>query len=318
MTAAPDAARRPFPGRDAVLIVEEAYAPLVASLPHRVLVAPPGAAPTALLAEAGPDRDVLVLAADETLLTAAPGTAAGRTVFAAGAGSAAEARRIAAALARPSRPVEERLLAAGPLVLTESLSGSLARVGSPARPGAAGEQAGPAGGRSVPGAVRLLPPTWLVLDTVHSLGTVTGAVTVKGRPVVTGGEPGERRAVHDRLTPLVRLPVVLGVRGGRARVAKAVQAGSDGAAATLAGVFAEDPDLARVTAVAYGAPGPGDEPALHLVLGGHRGRLRLALPCATTTVRAVAGGPVLAGPAPRPLNHLPKFRTHHTNKGVAR
>ncbi|MFC8494427.1 hypothetical protein ACFUJU_27260 [Streptomyces sp. NPDC057235] len=312
MSAAPDAARRPFPGRDAVLIVEEAYAPLVAALPHRVLVAPPGAAPTALLAEAGPDHDVLVLAADETLLTAAPVTAAGRTVFAAGAGSAAEARRIAAALARPSRPVEERLLAAGPLVLTESLSGSLARVG------AAGEQAGPAGGRSVPGAVRLLPPTWLVLDTVHSLGTVTGAVTVKGRPVVTGGEPGERRAVHDRLTPLVRLPVVLGVGDGRARVAKAVQAGSDGAAATLAGVFAEDPDLARVTAVAYGAPGPGDEPALHLVLGGHRGRLRLALPCATTTVRAVAGGPVLAGPAPRPLNHLPKFRTHHTNKGVAR
>ncbi|MFI7013402.1 hypothetical protein [Streptomyces sp. NPDC050164] len=312
------------PGRRrAVVIVEEPYAGLVRVEPtgrhaeQRVIAAGPGRSLTGLLTEAGPDADVLVLAADEALLTAAPeAVTPRRTVAAAHLGTGADRihriRRVLRCLAqqRPAESArrEERLSRAlqlsGSLTLTESLAGSRARL----------QRAEDAGGTEpfTPGKVHAIPPTWLALDTALSLGTPTGAVTVKGHPVVGGDRVG-RRAVYDRLTPLVRYPLVLDVRDGRATPVKAVEAGSDLAAATLERLFEIDPGMSAVTAVAFGSHDstprppygtrtggrPAAEPVIHLLLGGFHTRFQLALPCVTTTVRPASGGPVLEGPAPR-------------------
>ncbi|MDQ0751895.1 hypothetical protein QF034_006126 [Streptomyces africanus] len=313
------------PGRRrAVVIVEEPYARLVRVEPtgrhaeQRVIAAGPGSSLTGLLAEAGPDADVLVLAADEALLTADPqAVTPRRTVAAARLGTGADPihriRRVLRCLAqqRPAESArrEKRLLRAldlsGSLTLTESLSGSRARI----------QRAEGLGGteRFTPGRVHAVPPAWLVMDTARTLGTLTGAVTVKGNPVVGGGDRVDRTAVYDRLTPLVRYPLVLDVRDGRATPVKAVEAGSDLAAATLERLFEFDPGMSAVTAVAFGSHDatpmppygtetggrPAAEPVIHILLGGFHTRFQLALPCATTTVRSATGGPLLEGPAPR-------------------
>ncbi|WP_331737451.1 hypothetical protein OG590_36295 (plasmid) [Streptomyces goshikiensis] len=306
ISVSPAVWRSAAPGRRrAVVIAAEPYAGMLRIEPtgrhagRRVLAARQGTSPAALLAEAGPDADVLVLSSDEALLTAGPrdlgpGTAVATARLDAGADHAEGIRRLLRALAQ-SRPAEQRLLdaldAAGRLTLTEALTGARA------------ELRGPGGERLfTPGAVRPVPALWPALDTAASLGVPDGRVTVKGAPVVVGADPAARAALRRRLAPLTSYPLVLAVREGRAAPVRAVKGGSDLAAAALAELFADRPGLCAVTGAAYGADtaAAGADPALHLLFGGPGHRLRFALPCATTTVRSVAGGPVLAGPAPRP------------------
>ncbi|MCX4545908.1 hypothetical protein [Streptomyces sp. NBC_01565] len=319
ISVSPAVWRSAAPGRrQAVVIAAEPYAGLLRIEPtgrhagQRVLPARRGTSPAALLAEAGPDADVLVLSRDEAVLAPdpaelGPGTAVAAARLGAGADDAEGIRRVLRGLAQ-DRPAEQRLLdvldAAGTLTLTEALTGARAAL----------RGAATARRLFTPGAVRPVPPLWLALDTAASLGVPYGRVTVKGAPAVAGAAPGGHGAVRRRLAPLASYPLVLDVRNGRAAPLRAVKAGSDLAAAALAELFADHPGLDAVTGTAFGAASGSAGPGLHLVFGGPGDRIRLALPCATTTVRSRDGGPVLAGPPPkRPAHHRPTREDRYPN-----